>query len=745
MEKKAVWFFTGFTIFFCALFILINRDLFSFDQTVPVHRSFSLESDSTGNHPITAMFQLTKGEYRITFSGINEDDHNGYVIFLGDEIWLTDTFNTGELNDIVNIVIENPLADVRFGVYYFQSDNEFRIEYLRISSDWVISKENILRHLVRTICLLALYLILILRFCFPKRYKTMFGRFSNPASEKTFLYLLLLTLIISAPLFHPGFLQSTDLFFHLMRIEGIHESLLSGYFPARIHLYTLGDYGYGAGLYYPDYFLYFPALLRILGFGIIPAYKIFTIFLNFFTVLTMYLFVSRTSKSRFAGLVSATFYGLAAYRLIAIYYRGALSEVLAFVFLPLICWGLYGILNHELAWWRILAAGFTGLILSHLISVAIAGITVLLILILYFDRLPKNREIFWGLFRAFLLTLGLSAFFWVPMLEQVLMNPVKADFLFSTQQNAINPVYLLTLPEIFSGFIRFTNIFQRLYFGYPLLLVPFVFPFLAKRNKMQGGIFRFSTILVAIGVLFLCASTNIFPWERFAWLYNRIQFPWRLLMIPMCCFSAVAGFLWESLFRRKHKIVILTTLIVCVAGSLPLLTDVVRYNIYPSEDFRLEDNRISGAEWLPLRANGDFIDKNKNTVLASVPDFSTRSFDRNGLRFSLDFELQKVHSQKITVEIPLLYYTGYRACLLTEEYGEQRLPVSQGPHGLTSVEIDPDIRQGTIQVWYQKTTAQIVSELFSLLLVILIIGFFVLRKKLVTASQPFSPCARSIR
>ena len=200
-------------------------------------------------------------------------------------------------------------------------------------------------------------------------------------------------------------------------------------------------------------------------------------------------------------------------------------------------------------------------------------------------------------------------------------------------------------------------------------------------------------------------------------------------MIPMCCFSAAAGFLWASLFRKKKQVVVLSTLIICLAGSLPLFMDVIRHDIYPSEEFRLENNRISGAEWLPLRADGEFTDKNKNTVIASVPDFITFDFDRDGLCFSVDFEIQAAHAEKIMVEIPLLYYTGYQSKLFTGESVEQNLAVYQGPHGFTTVEIDPDVRHGTIEVWYQKTKAQAASELFSAVLFLLAIGFSVLNKK----------------
>jgi hypothetical protein len=95
------------------------------------------------------------------------------------------------------------------------------------------------------------------------------GRFAEPLTEKTSLFIFLVSLIVSAPLLNSGFPQSTDLIFHLMRIEGIKESLVSGYLPARIYEYTLNGLRYRSGFLIPDLFLIFPCqFLRLLGFHI---------------------------------------------------------------------------------------------------------------------------------------------------------------------------------------------------------------------------------------------------------------------------------------------------------------------------------------------------------------------------------------------------------------------------------------------------------------------------------------------
>ena len=81
--------------------------------------------------------------------------------------------------------------------------------------------------------------------------------------EKIYWLLLLLvcTLIISQPCFGMQFASGDDTIFHMNRIEGIKEGLLAGQFPVRIHGYQLNGYGFASGIFYPDIFLYFPAIV----------------------------------------------------------------------------------------------------------------------------------------------------------------------------------------------------------------------------------------------------------------------------------------------------------------------------------------------------------------------------------------------------------------------------------------------------------------------------------------------------
>lgn len=94
---------------------------------------------------------------------------------------------------------------------------------------------------------------------------------------------ILIALLASLPLGLHYLLNGQDMEFHLLRIEGLYEALRCGQFPVRIHPNYMEGYGYPTGIFYPELFLYFPALLRLMGVPLMHAYKWFVLAQNIAT------------------------------------------------------------------------------------------------------------------------------------------------------------------------------------------------------------------------------------------------------------------------------------------------------------------------------------------------------------------------------------------------------------------------------------------------------------------------------
>ncbi|MCR4610530.1 MAG: hypothetical protein K5644_01395, partial [Lachnospiraceae bacterium] len=105
------------------------------------------------------------------------------------------------------------------------------------------------------------------------------------------IILLCITCLACVPLFVQGIEGhlGQDLGFHLNRIEGIVTELKAGHFPVKMESNWMNGYGYPAPIYYGDVLLYIPAILRLMGIGVVTSYKIFVFLITFATALLTYL------------------------------------------------------------------------------------------------------------------------------------------------------------------------------------------------------------------------------------------------------------------------------------------------------------------------------------------------------------------------------------------------------------------------------------------------------------------------
>ena len=66
--------------------------------------------------------------------------------------------------------------------------------------------------------------------------------------------------------------------FHIARIAEIAEGIKAGNWLIKIQPDMINGYGYATPLFYPQLFLYIPALLYVIGFPLHTSYQIFIVF-----------------------------------------------------------------------------------------------------------------------------------------------------------------------------------------------------------------------------------------------------------------------------------------------------------------------------------------------------------------------------------------------------------------------------------------------------------------------------------
>lgn len=490
---------------------------------------------------------------------------------------------------------------------------------------------------------------------------------------KYLLFSLIITIIFAYPFLIKDFLPlEHDTLFHLSRIEGLAQSFKDGVFLPRIYPYKNMNFGYGSPMFYSDFFLIIPALLYNLGISVSVCY-VFIIMV--FTFLSSYFAMKLcrvVTNNNYAPYIAGTLYLFSNYRITDVYVRSSLGEVMGFAFLPLVLLGIYYVLYTDTKKWYYLAIGFTCLALTHNITFVLACILFIFFLIVRIKHWIHSKEIIIAIFKAFIVSLGCSAFFIFPMLEQMTSQNFYLSYYTSTSSLADSSVELWKYFANTTVFGYGTHGYAKdmsmlLNPGYFMMIIPIVYLFRKKENKNP-----FILHSLILGYIFLLLPLDIFPWEYMVF-FGLIQFTWRLIMLATCCLIIPASI---ALFDFKIK-PLLITIVCCVLligegvwHIYPVLTRTTGIN-YDTSYASLIDGSIidpfysafyvrvelAGADYLP-EGSPDYRELS-NEVTDSLGNSVSSSLTREGT--NLLIENIKPNQSYI---LPITYYLGYQVYAL---------------------------------------------------------------------------------
>ena len=405
--------------------------------------------------------------------------------------------------------------------------------------------------------------------------------FGLPREKKLIAFSLAgITLLISMPLFIKGLHYGHDMEIHLLRIESIADALRSGQFPARISTLALWGLGYPFSIYYNDIFLYFPAVLRLLGFSVNTAYKFYLLGINFLTVLIAYISFKGMFKSRKIGVILSLLYSTASYRYVNTYVRAAVGEYTAMAFLPLIALALWRMYSDEpkengaiVRNAMLLAVGFSGIIGCHVLTlVMIAFLMLVVVLVLFRKTFRKNVMLSFAL--AALMTILINLYFLVPFADYYVNVPSyigdlvsgKADMI---QESGVFPGQFFSFFQHVDG--NMDDVIDNRFQSTPGLALMAVFVFAVYYRLFYGGGKRFKFLLYfSAFVLFM--STDVFPWNWLSlrlkvWgMVTQIQFPWRFLVFAVLFLTLLTGeMLKENMFPSAVSAKLIAAMAVLMA------------------------------------------------------------------------------------------------------------------------------------------------------------------------------------
>lgn len=486
--------------------------------------------------------------------------------------------------------------------------------------------------------------------------------------------LVIAALIATLPLWRLGLPYAHDLTFHLARIEGVYETLKDGAFPARLNMTFLNGYGYADPTMYPPTFLYFPALLRLLRVSPIVSYQLFILAINAATAFCAYFAFTKLTKSREIGLVAAIAYTLAMYRIICVFTRAAVGELLAMAFLPIALLGLYELFYAEKPRAKCAIIGFTGIINAHVVSLDVVCVLTLIFALVNAKRvfsaarLPK-------IVRAAGVTLLLNAWILVPMvsLGATGLN-VTSGGLYPAANDAVFPF------EMFATFVRtmgLSNGVDKLTTGMPLtvgaifglgallFLLTRFFPRDRKPDAIAVEHDALGVRLVIVAAAALYFASTLFPWRFLSSIpvignvLAAVQFPWRYFSVATVALAVVYALaamrVTATLSRHVAAFVCCAVVVLGIAPYLDAyMQDDSRTAQLADKHSQLTLTYIGGAEYLyPETSLKSLIDR--APTVTSWSDITISNYEKRGAHIEFDLDVP----QSTEVILPVLYYAGW--------------------------------------------------------------------------------------
>lgn len=503
------------------------------------------------------------------------------------------------------------------------------------------------------------------------------------------------------PLMTKNCINGHDLDYHLLRIESLKEGILAGKPFLKVNMLFLGGAGYASSLFYPDLLLYFPGILRALGVGINQSYHLFVALCIILCYASTYICIKMVTKKRFSSMIGATVMTLSQYHIDDIYTRSAVGEFTAFIFLPFLLYGIYDLLYEELSRPGIMAVGFAGILLSHtntfIMCIALYGFIVLF----HFKIFYKNKKLFFNFFLTGFMTLALTSFYWIPVLEQL------RDSSFGLANSWVSVKD--TMGEISS---IFENKMPGMGIAIFLLCIPRLFTIRTKKNQK---LLAYGDMLLLSGIVFSLGATVLFPWERVERFVNFIQFPWRLYLIASACLSMGIAILYELYFqnRKSREAALMVVLGIMIFSSVKNIQRTEEGYYSYSDDYysyKPFTASIIGGEWLPEQVDS----------LEKVLEYSDKIVGDSGEELSFYREKNEIHvsyknNKNSYMDVPFLYYKGYRAASYDNEGKklEDLKITGEGRHGFCRVYFTGE-EDGKVVVAYKGTWVQKISYFISI-------------------------------
>lgn len=345
-------------------------------------------------------------------------------------------------------------------------------------------------------------------------------------------------------LFLPGFFDTHDGFTHVMRLSHFDKAIRDGQFPVRWLASWMAGYGSPVFNFNYSFPYYIGSIFHSLGLSYQASIEAVLIVGYLFSGVFCYLFLKELLQDNLSAMVGAILYVWAPYRFTDIFIRGAFGEATSFLFFPLLFWLMikaYKSRQKSFSQWTSIIWGL--FILNHNIM-SLLGSALFFTYVLYIQLTEKiNYQFLKNAVLAFIIGLGLSAFFWIPsILENKYTNISNAYHFDNGYPSPISIIYSkwqygFATPSNQESSMSFQLGLVHLAISIFFILVLLKSKRKNKRGLLTNGLFFWAVSLISI---FLIIEPSSIIYNRFSFL-KFVIFPWRFLEIATLSMSILAS------------------------------------------------------------------------------------------------------------------------------------------------------------------------------------------------------------
>ncbi|HBM8008842.1 TPA: hypothetical protein L0W95_000624 [Enterococcus faecium] len=504
-----------------------------------------------------------------------------------------------------------------------------------------------------------------------------------------------------------------DTAFHINRALSL-ESI----FSSPINFETFRSYGMQVNNFYPWLTLY-PLFLLIKFTNLAIGYNLFLYIVTLITLFICHYVMYEITKKHVTSSFFAIIYTTSSFRSVEIFLRGAMGELLAMSILPLILLGFIKLYDSKKESWVMLAISMTLLIYTHVLSVAMTMVMIIIALIIQFYR-KKKIEIFLiiKLIKAAIVTLLLSLAFIGPMIEQTLYQDLNRPYVDILQKRAIYLGKEFLIGSIDSELLSFG-------IGLTLLICLIILTF----NFKKLGILSKITYIMGIISILLC--TKIFPWFALQNTpLNIIQAPWRFMIFSTLFISfSVSLFISPHLekfsYTRRRNFILLLILAISILNYSSVVNMVKEMNFqgtYSNEQMENKLEEFENFDYVPIGYKKDqLLLKNHQVTEDGQVIYSSFSPNKDEITFTFKSSKGK------TIVLPVFRYKG-----LTVTVNSKNATVLKQGGPFVTVKSESGINKVTIR--YSYTFFSKIS-LFISIITLIVLLFYCIKLKIRTSHE----------